>query len=184
MSFNTFNTKADLIVDEIKKNHFRSYVEVGVWKAENLCHVGVCCDKLDFCCGIDDYKVYFNDEDSSCRTLKQAEFWEIRDIAIQNLKNASSKIKLYLCSSLAASRIFPDKSLDFVFIDAAHDYESVLTDLELWFPKIRDGGIIAGHDYCEHYNGVIKAVNEFFEGYVVELKSFKIWLVRLPTLKL
>ena len=176
----SFNTKEELLVDEIKKNNFKSYVEVGVWTAENLCYVGKN-GGLEICWGVDDYKVYVDaKEESTCSKFSQTEFWEVRNIAIQNIKRSDSNIKLHLCSSLAASRIVPDKSLDFVFIDAAHDYESVLTDLELWFPKIRDGGIIAGHDYCEHYNGVIKAVNEFFEGYVVELKSFKIWLVRLP----
>jgi hypothetical protein len=58
---------------------------------------------------------------------------------------------------------YEDKSLDFIFIDAAHDYESVKKDINAWFPKLKDGGIIAGHDYtwCDD---VKKAVNEFFEG--------------------
>jgi predicted O-methyltransferase YrrM len=58
---------------------------------------------------------------------------------------------------------FPDNSLDFVFIDASHDYDSVKRDIKAWLPKVRKpNGIIAGHDYCEVWPGVIKAVHEEF----------------------
>lgn len=41
----------------------------------------------------------------------------------------------------------PDRSLDFVYIDANHRLEFVVADLAAWVPKVRRGGIIAGHDY-------------------------------------
>ena len=65
--------------------------------------------------------------------------------------------------SVNASKLYKDESLDFVFIDAAHDYESVKKDINAWFPKIKKGGVIAGHDYT-WCTDVQKAVNEFFEG--------------------
>jgi len=59
---------------------------------------------------------------------------------------------------------FEDESLDFVYIDALHDYESVLDDIKGWFPKVREGGIIAGHDYrMSSWPGVVIAVQEFAE---------------------
>jgi len=61
-------------------------------------------------------------------------------------------------SEEAAGRV-GDRELDFAYIDAAHDYESVKQDLALWFPKVRPGGILAGHDYPEP--GVRAAVDEF-----------------------
>lgn len=57
-----------------------------------------------------------------------------------------------------------DGSLDFVFIDGMHDYESVKQDIEDWTPKVRKGGIVSGHDYYESKSGklgVVKAVDEF-----------------------
>ena len=51
-----------------------------------------------------------------------------------------------------------DKSLQFCYIDAAHDYESVKRDIAAWLPKVK--GTIAGHD--SEYEPVQRAVREFF----------------------
>lgn len=51
----------------------------------------------------------------------------------------------------------------FVYIDGNHDYQYVKQDIELWWPRLRNGGIIAGHDFCEHTPGVMQAVHEFFD---------------------
>lgn len=64
--------------------------------------------------------------------------------------------------SQRASRLFANESLDFAFIDADHGYESVIRDLESWWPKIRAGGLLAGHDYT-HWPSVARAVDAFFE---------------------
>ena len=49
--------------------------------------------------------------------------------------------------SPAAATLFPDSFLDFVYVDARHDYVSVLTDLMAFWPKLAPGGILAGHDF-------------------------------------
>ena len=49
--------------------------------------------------------------------------------------------------SKTAIDLFPDESLDFVYIDANHEYHCVLEDIELWFPKVKKGGVVSGHDY-------------------------------------
>ena len=46
-----------------------------------------------------------------------------------------------------AVKDFPDRSLDFVYIDANHDVRHVIEDIEEWSKKIKKGGIISGHDY-------------------------------------
>ena len=50
-------------------------------------------------------------------------------------------------TSEEAAPSFEDNSLDFIFIDANHDYQAVLRDIELWYPKVRPSGLVAGHDY-------------------------------------
>jgi len=64
---------------------------------------------------------------------------------------------------------FKDKAVDFIYIDGLHDYESVKKDVEAWWPKIRDGGVLSGHDYNPvKWPGVVKAVNEFCQAKEVD----------------
>lgn len=63
-------------------------------------------------------------------------------------------------TSLEASVLYQNDSLDVVFIDAAHDYDSVKADIAAWLPKVKSGGYLAGHDYNQCWSGVIAAVNE------------------------
>ncbi len=52
-------------------------------------------------------------------------------------------------------------NLDFVYIDGNHNYEFVKQDIANYYPKVREGGLLGGHDYIPLHPGVIKAVNEF-----------------------
>jgi predicted O-methyltransferase YrrM len=58
---------------------------------------------------------------------------------------------------------FLDASCDFVFIDADHSYEAVLRDIDAWWPKVRPGGMLAGHDVHHTMPGVQQAVMARFE---------------------
>jgi hypothetical protein len=59
---------------------------------------------------------------------------------------------------------FPDGYFDLVYIDACHEEEWALGDIKAWLPKVKPGGIIAGHDYHQDYLGVIRAVQQVFGG--------------------
>ena len=62
---------------------------------------------------------------------------------------------------MEASKKFSDGSLDFVYIDARHEYDSVKEDIVSWLPKIKKGSFIGGHDYKrKRHDEVIKAINE------------------------
>ena len=50
---------------------------------------------------------------------------------------------------MQAVDLFQNESLDFIYIDARHDYKAVWDDLEAWFPKLRKGGLFSGHDYVD-----------------------------------
>ena len=64
--------------------------------------------------------------------------------------------------STEAARDVPDGSLDFVYIDANHNFDFVMEDLITWGRKVRPGGMIAGHDYDRaHLKGVVPAVDTY-----------------------
>lgn len=60
----------------------------------------------------------------------------------------------------AATQIREEWHLQFVYIDADHEYEAVVADLEAWWNRLDGGGILAGHDFIKG-NGVHRAVIEF-----------------------
>jgi predicted O-methyltransferase YrrM len=72
--------------------------------------------------------------------------------------------------SAESAERFEDASLDFIFIDAAHDYNSVVKDLAAWWPKLKPDGIFAGHDYPWHE--VKKAVDEHAAANGYEVAQF------------
>jgi len=84
-------------------------------------------------------------------------------------------------TSVEAAKLFKDESLDFIHIDAAHDYNNVMLDLKTWFPKVKKGGIFSGHDYLDGCRmigetvssvfGVKKAVDEFLIDYKINSTS-------------
>ena len=85
------------------------------------------------------------------------------DLFLENMKPAEGYYKPIKLASVEAAKLYEDRSLDFVYIDAAHEYESVKDDIEAWMPKVKIDGYIGGHDYVPNAYGVYKAVDEKFE---------------------
>lgn len=71
-------------------------------------------------------------------------------------------VKTVQATSVEAAIQCSDRTFDFVFIDAAHDYDNVIADIRAWWPKVKVGGWIGGHDYSADWPGVVRAVSEFF----------------------
>jgi len=73
---------------------------------------------------------------------------------------------------------YSDEAFDFVYIDGDHSYEGVLNDIERWFPKVKKGGFIGGHDYNNPpHPGVQKAVDDFFHRSADQVFKDTSWIV-------
>ena len=79
---------------------------------------------------------------------------------LKNINPWKDYIQTIHLSSEEASKLFYDNELDFIFIDGSHEYEDVKNDLACWHNKIKDEGIISGHDW-NFTEGVKPAVEEF-----------------------
>jgi len=82
------------------------------------------------------------------------------DVFKNNMKPVEKYYTAIKMTSIEAAKKYDDNSLDFVFIDADHEYNSVREDIAAWLPKIKIGGIISGHDYP--YPPCRRAVDEIF----------------------
>lgn len=80
-------------------------------------------------------------------------------------------------TSIEASSLYEDRSLDFVFLDASHDYENIKNDILYWISKVKVGGWLAGHDYFNESFGVKKAVDEVFGEGIFETRG-SCWVYR------
>lgn len=72
---------------------------------------------------------------------------------------------------------YPNMLADFIFIDGDHRYEEVKADITKALSWLKEGGLIAGHDYAPEWAGVKRAVDEIFKGEVTVIDT--IWSVRI-----
>ena len=85
--------------------------------------------------------------------------------------------------SVKASKLIEDSTLDFVYIDANHEYEHVLEDLRAWYPKLKGDGVLCGDDFGAPSSvGLIRGVTEFAYEHQLLVFSEKeqFWMVK-PT---
>lgn len=86
------------------------------------------------------------------------------DKAMNRIKPYQERVVVLRGLTTWAVQFVPDESLAMLYLDASHDYDAVLNDLNLYMPKVVDGGIIAGHDFVNPAYGVKEAVEEFCRG--------------------
>jgi hypothetical protein len=147
------------------------FVEVGSWKGKSSAFMAVeianSQKDIEFIC-IDTWE-------GSVEHQNFKELKNLHDIFKSNMKPLEKYYRSIKSKSLDAVNSFPDQSLDFVFIDASHEYEDVKNDIIAWFPKVKVGGVLAGHDYYENNDfapGVKMAVNEIFRDFETSENCF------------
>jgi len=154
-------------------------VEIGVWKGKSAAYLGVelfnhgwTNVKLDL---ID----HFEGSTEHQNKLKEENI-NLYDQAKDNLSPLNGKINFEIIklSSEDASKNYDEYSIDLVFIDGAHEYESVKKDINLWLPKVKVGGVICGDDYCKDWKSVVKSVNDYFGDKIRFIPNKHWWVVK------
>lgn len=149
------------------------FVEVGAWKGRSSAYMAVEIaqsgkniqfDVVDHFKGSDE-DVHKNDPAIISGTLRKV--FEDNTRAVRNF------INIVEMDSREAAENYNDASLDFVYIDAGHDYDSVHADISAWLRKIRPGGTLAGDDF--NWPGVQQAVRELFTRDSVVVDNTQWW---------
>ena len=91
-----------------------------------------------------------------------------------NLSEYQSRYTMVRKKSLLAANDFENESLDFVYLDANLKYSFVKSDIEAWFPKIRTGGIISGHDYFNNWDDITDIAPNGIDKYVFNSEGIKL----------
>lgn len=158
------------LYDEVvnKFNDGAHFVEVGSWRGRSTAYLAVAIansgkniklDAIDTWRGSTDEPVHQNDPAVINDTLY--------DEFIQNMDPVKHIVNPVRMDSKEAVKLYKDESLDFVMIDAGHDYESVKADIENFLKKIKPGGIIGGDDHSIYFPGVQRAVTELLPNAIV-----------------
>ena len=143
-------------------------VELGVYKAESFCALLQLCPNIKKLYGIDKWQPYedylkdpYDEIPNDVVGEKEVEFHKL--FALHSIKyspNSEKAIILEEDSNQAVNK-FTDESLDFIFIDTYMNKKQAEQDLSLWYPKIKKGGLFAGHDW--DVSVIQDVVNEFRE---------------------
>lgn len=176
-----WNTDHELLIRAVDMVRPATVVEVGVWKGRSVITMGRKMRQLNLegvIIAIDTW-------------LGSSEHWFDRAYN-ESLRFEAGYPKLYHCfmqnmiaeglhdlvvplpiDSVNAAEVLRGRNIqiDLLHIDGAHDYRSVRSDLDAWWPLIRPGGAIVGDDYVADgstWEGLKRAVDEF----VAEKKPF------------
>jgi len=139
---------------------FTKGAEIGVYRGRFTATLGKQCPNLQLS-AIDAWTSYTGYIDYEKNDLEVDAYVD----TVRRTKDMPN-VKLIKGWSSEVVKQFEDESLDYIFIDANHDYASVVEDINLWSKKVKKGGIVMGHDYfvMRKLNfGVIQAVNGWVE---------------------
>jgi hypothetical protein len=93
---------------------------------------------------------------------------------------AAYNVEFIKKTSEEALKDIANNSLDFVYIDALHDFDSVMLDLIGWSRKVKSGGMISGHDFIYHHGmGVVPAVEVY-----ARVHNINLWYITKESLPL
>lgn len=145
----------DDVVEQLPEDG--QFVEVGTWRGKSLAYLLSQLSergKAVKVWGVDHYE----GSPEACNLQQMARLHDIYAECQKNLEPIGYPFKLIREKSVGAAEQFADGSLDGIFIDGGHQYEDIVADLRAWMPKLKPGGILAGHDL--QMAGVKRALDE------------------------
>jgi len=129
--------RKEVLTDLIRSRGWRIGAELGVWQGALFGYLLEAFPQL-YLYGVDHWKA---EGPYATKDMVHAESL-VRRIA----EVFPKRCEILKESTLEAANRIPDRHLDFVFIDASHDTDSVAADIRAWRPKVKRGGLLTGHD--------------------------------------
>ena len=188
--------RGDVIRNFVIKNNFKKVAEIGVWNGFTVRKVlrSPASQVIEEYWGIDPYapldpeREDWKSEYGKMAKMTQKDWDRFYHKAVGYMP-FFPQLKILRMTSVEAAKLFVNPYMgkeyfDLIFIDGDHYYEDVKEDILAWWPLLKKGGILCGHDYVwkqeeiVHHPGVRKAVDELFKGEVIGLHPDCVWSVR------
>lgn len=139
------------LLDQFGRTKKITGAEIGVYKGRMSRHILRICPNL-FLSMIDLWDYLPSNEmlvkgEAATKENTGAHMRESKHTAKLRTAFAKRRRTMIEGESIEVAKTFADGSLDFVFIDAEHTCEAALADLQAWYPKVKPGGLVSGHDY-------------------------------------
>jgi len=166
-----------VIADLIQKNKYTSIVEVGVYQGTLAKYLLNEC-KLTSYYMVDPWVVYPEPEGTIGKIESQEEWEKTFRKVLKIVKKHEEVAKVLRMTSKEASKKFKPLSIDLVFVDARHVFDYVVEDIRLWWPIVKVGGVLSGHDFKQKQ--VKEAVHFVFEKENIKSINTKcggVWIV-------
>lgn len=174
--------ETDRKVYELAVNNFQNnsvFVEIGCYMGRSTVAMAELIEVSKKI--INFYAVDHFDGSSEHQNIPEIKQKKLFEIFLQNTDSIKHLFKLVKTSSEEAVFAFSDECVDFIYIDASHEFEFVFNDLNIWYPKMKKSGWISGHDY--KWESVKKAIETFCENKKNNIEKLEIhensWIIKL-----
>jgi len=164
-----------ILSELITNQHIKTVVEIGVWRGEMSRYMFENCPSIKTYIGIDPYKHWSPSQYKDGKNRHSQKKFDRIYSSVKKMYHSHEGATLIRDTSIGA--VNKIDQIDMVFIDGNHGYEYVKSDIQNYTPKVRNGGIVSGHDYSLTFPGVIRAVNEFCHplGITLHLTPGYVW---------
>ncbi|NEI52711.1 hypothetical protein GR217_34395 [Rhizobium leguminosarum] len=167
-------TREYFLADMARKLEMRRFAELGLWKGRTFFHLLDTCPSLSII-GVDAWIRRPNNTAPGAETYKQWNMDGLRAHVTTKAKDYGDRAQILIMETHEAAAHVEDGSLCGLFIDADHSEAGCRRDIELWRPKLKPGGMLAGHDI--DWPTVKAAVSDMVPGYQVAQDN--VWWTRV-----
>jgi len=169
----------DWLIELTKFHGFTHGAEIGVHRGNTTYRILKACPNLRLI-AVDRWKdIDPNTKDANEIGLAGANMSAARVRFNRQPRSFRNRVTVLHGDSVAMAKKIPDSTLNFVFIDADHRYEKALADIKAWTPKVKEDGVVCGHDYNHpRFPGVTRAVHECFGDEYEEVFVDYVWYAK------
>lgn len=175
----------DVLSAFMAEQNYRTFVEVGCKEGRTTGHILKTVPDSRVI-AIDPWMAQEKSDDPARESYADWDFAKIEREFWENVGETKGRCRMLRITSAEAAASFSLREhtelmdglyADLIFIDALHDYEHVKQDIGLWWPKVRSGGMLCGHDFNHKWPSVERAVAESFNLMHIGVAPDSVWFI-------